>query len=113
VGTLTGYDQTAPPNSSVVFQRSRLPAPAALTTTPATKRGFERAYGDDTPGSRELWTFTDVDFARIADDMGALGIRVTKPSELEPAIERALDAGRPAIVDVVTSPEVLAPLAVT
>lgn len=78
-----------------------------------SKRGFERAYGEDTPGSRELWTFTDVDFARIADDMGALGIRVAKPSELQPAIEHALDAGRPAIVDVVTSPEVLAPVAVT
>ena len=78
-----------------------------------SKRGFERVYAPDvTARSRELWTFTEVDFARIAEDAGALGIRVEKPGDLRPAIERALEAGRPAIVDVRTDPEVLAPLAV-
>lgn len=77
-----------------------------------SKRGFERAYAPEvTARSRELWTFTDVDFARVADAVGALGIRVDKPADLRPAIERALEAGRPAVVDVCTDPEVLAPLA--
>jgi acetolactate synthase-1/2/3 large subunit len=77
-----------------------------------SKRGFDRVYGDDvTAGSRQLWTFTDVDFSRIADDIGALGLRVDKPQELRPALDRALEAGRPAIIDVRTDPEILAPLA--
>jgi acetolactate synthase I/II/III large subunit len=75
-----------------------------------SKRGFDRAYGGEaTERSRELWTFSDVNFARIAEEIGALGIRVEKPSELEGAVERALSAGRPAIIDVRTDPEVLAP----
>ncbi|MDR0344632.1 MAG: thiamine pyrophosphate-binding protein [Nocardiopsaceae bacterium] len=77
-----------------------------------SKRGFERVYGPDvTARSRELWTFTDVDFSAVADDVGALGIRVGKPGDLRPAIERALEAGRPVIVDVRTDPEILAPVA--
>ena len=45
--------------------------------------------------------------------MGAVGIRVEKPAELGPAIERALKADRPVIIDVVTDIDALAPLAVS
>ena len=42
-----------------------------------SKRGFDRVYGgQQTPKARELWTFSKVNFARLAEDMGALGIRV-------------------------------------
>ena len=42
-----------------------------------SKRGFDRVYGgQQTPQARELWTFSKVNFARLAEDMGALGIRV-------------------------------------
>jgi acetolactate synthase I/II/III large subunit len=78
-----------------------------------SKRGFDRAYGgSQTEQARELWTYTKVDFARIAEDMGAVGIRVEQPAELGPAIDKALKADRPVIVDVVTDLEVLAPTAV-
>jgi acetolactate synthase-1/2/3 large subunit len=60
-----------------------------------------------------LWTFSKVDFARIAEDMGALGIRVEKPGEIGPAVARALRADRPVVIDVVTDIDALAPLAVT
>ena len=76
-------------------------------------RGFDRVYGgEQTPEGRRLWTFTDVDFARLAEGMGAMGIRVEKPGHLRPALERALEAGCPVIVDVVTDIEAMAPLAV-
>ncbi|GID30714.1 thiamine pyrophosphate-binding protein [Paractinoplanes brasiliensis] len=76
-----------------------------------SKRGFDRAYGGAPTGkSRELWTYEDVDFARIAEGMGALGLRVDKPGDLKPALERALSAGRPAVIDVHTDIEVVAPL---
>ena len=79
-----------------------------------SKRGFDRAYGgQQTEQARELWTYNKVDFARLAEDMGALGIRVEKPSEIAGALAQALAAGRPAVIDVVTDIEALAPLAVS
>ena len=63
--------------------------------------------------ARELWTFSKVNFARIAEDMGAVGIRVEKPADIARAIEAGLKAARPVIIDVVTDIEALAPLAVT
>lgn len=56
-------------------------------------RHFGRAY------ATELGA---VDFAKFAEAFGALGIRVEDPSELRPALRRALDAREPAIVDVVS-----------
>ena len=79
-----------------------------------SKRGFDRAYGgEQTEKTRELWTFSKVNFARIAEDMGALGIRVERPADFVPALERALKAGLPVVIDAVTDIEALAPLAVT
>ncbi len=71
--------------------------------------GFARAYGGkQTPGSRRLWTFTDVNFADLAEGVGALGIRVENPDMFRPALERALASGRPAVIDTVTDIEAVA-----
>src|SRR3954447_15149134 len=79
-----------------------------------SKRGFDRAYGgEQTAQGRELWTFNPMNFARLAEDMGAVGIRVEKPGEFAGALERALRANRPVVIDVVTDIEALAPLAVS
>jgi acetolactate synthase-1/2/3 large subunit len=78
-----------------------------------SKRGFDRAYGGkQTDKARELWTFRMVNFARIAEEIGAVGIRVERPGELPGALEMAFAANRPVILDVVTDIEALAPLAV-
>jgi acetolactate synthase I/II/III large subunit len=78
-----------------------------------SKRGFDRAYGGkQTEQARELWTFRPTNFARLAEDMGALGLRVETAAEFAPALARALEAQRPAVIDVVTDIEALAPLAV-
>ena len=45
--------------------------------------------------------------------MGALGIRVEKPSELPGALQQAFEANRPVIIDVVSDIDALAPLAVS
>ena len=74
--------------------------------------GMRRLYdGAPTERSREMWVQNETDFARIAEDMGALGVRVEEPGEIGPAFRRALAAGRPAVVDVVSDIEALAPLA--
>jgi acetolactate synthase-1/2/3 large subunit len=79
-----------------------------------SKRGFDRAYGgQQTEQARELWTYNKMDFARLAQDMGALGIRVEKPGEIAGALAQALAANRPAVIDVVTDIDALAPLAVS
>jgi len=64
-------------------------------------RGFANVEGAD---SSEIWEFNDVDLAKVAESMGAFGIRVTRPGDIQSAIEQALASGRPAIVDVVTDP---------
>lgn len=79
-----------------------------------SKRGFDRVYGGtQTEQGRTLWTFSDVDFARLANDIGAVGIRVEKPDEIGPALRKALEIDGPVIVDVVTDIDALAPVAVT
>ncbi len=78
-----------------------------------SKRGFDRVYGgQQTEQARELWTFNKVNFARIAEDMGALGIRVETASAFPAALAQALSANRPVVIDVVTDIDALAPLAV-
>lgn len=79
-----------------------------------SKRGFDRVYGGtQTEKARELWTFTHQNFARIAENIGALGIRVEHPSALPAALAQAISANRPAIIDVVTDIDALAPTPVT
>jgi acetolactate synthase I/II/III large subunit len=79
-----------------------------------SKRGFDRAYGGtQTEQARELWTYRPTNFARLAEDMGALGIRVETPDEIAPALQQALTSGRPAVIDVVTDIDALAPVAVS
>ncbi len=75
-----------------------------------SKPGFDRVYGGkQSDWAREIWTFSKVNFARIAEDMGAVGIRVEDPKELSGALQRGLKADRPVVIDVVTDIEALAP----
>jgi acetolactate synthase-1/2/3 large subunit len=79
-----------------------------------SKRGFDRAYGgEQTAQARELWTYNPMNFARIAEEMGALGIRVDNPADIAPALRQALAANRPVVIDVATDIEALAPVAVS
>jgi acetolactate synthase I/II/III large subunit len=78
-----------------------------------SKRGFDRAYGGtQTEQARELWTYRPMNFAKLAEDMGALGIRVEQASDIALALQKALAADRPVVIDVVSDIEALAPTAV-
>jgi acetolactate synthase-1/2/3 large subunit len=78
-----------------------------------SKRGFDRAYGGTQTGqARELWTYMDVNFAEVAENLGAVGIRVEQPADFAPALQRALTMNRPVVIDVATDIEALAPVAV-
>ena len=56
---------------------------------------------------QECYSFGDTDFARIASDMGCVGIRVETPDGLKPALEEALVARKPTVIDVVTDIEAM------
>ena len=78
-----------------------------------SKRGFDRAYGgEQTAEGRQMWTFNTVNFAEIAQNIGAVGIRVEKAEDIQIAIKKALQLNKPVIIDVVTDIDALAPLAV-
>ena len=72
------------------------------------RRGDEAAYEGREGNSGELWRFNDTDFAQIAESMGALGIRVTDPNRINSALDQAVSANRPAVVDIVSDGEVAA-----
>jgi acetolactate synthase I/II/III large subunit len=44
----------------------------------------------------------DINFGKLAEVYGALGERITDPKMFAPAFRRALDANRPAVIDVMT-----------
>jgi acetolactate synthase-1/2/3 large subunit len=77
-----------------------------------SKQGFTKAYnGKPTEKSFELWGLSKVNFAKIAEAIGAIGIRVERPSELKGAIEQASSADRLVVIDVVTDIDAVAPVA--
>jgi len=61
---------------------------------------FERRY------SHTLLKHSNPDFVKLAESYGAVGMRVTKPEELEPALKKAMEINdRPVIMDVVVPEE--------
>jgi acetolactate synthase I/II/III large subunit len=67
------------------------------------QRLFNAAYGGQpTDGTRQMWVYQDINLARVAEDMGCLGIRVERPSEIAGALDRAFSANRPVLIDCVT-----------
>jgi acetolactate synthase-1/2/3 large subunit len=62
--------------------------------------GWVRHGQDERPIASGFGKF---DYAAIAQAMGCFGVRVETPTDLPGALEQALSAGRPAVVDVVTS----------
>ncbi|MEK7878131.1 MAG: thiamine pyrophosphate-dependent enzyme, partial [Pseudomonadota bacterium] len=59
-------------------------------------------------GWKDMWTFTDINFAKIAEGFGCVGIRVEQPGEIRDAIQRAFGMNKPVVIDVVSDVNVLA-----
>jgi acetolactate synthase I/II/III large subunit len=69
------------------------------------KRGIDTAYGGTQRGrAGELWVFhPQTDYARVAEAMGCVGIRIERPSDLPVALERAFQADRPVLIDAISA----------
>jgi acetolactate synthase-1/2/3 large subunit len=67
-------------------------------------KGFNAAYGgaSNTGKARVMWYFQETNFAKIAENMGCIGIRVERPHDLKEAFNRALKANKPVVIDVVS-----------
>jgi len=61
-----------------------------------------KMYGDRPGDPTELYRFEKVSFAKIAQDMGCFGIQVEQTGEIAQAIQQALAANAPAVVEVMT-----------
>jgi acetolactate synthase-1/2/3 large subunit len=59
---------------------------------------FEKRY------SATILGRTSPDFVKLAEAYGAVGLRATKPSEVEPVIRAALASDRPTVMDFIVNP---------
>ncbi|HEX9684742.1 MAG TPA: thiamine pyrophosphate-binding protein [Burkholderiales bacterium] len=73
--------------------------------------GNERAFQNEHYGGRFYAVdYKNPDFGALAKVFGGHGEHVTKPGELEGALQRAFASGKPAIVDVMIDQKTLAPV---
>ena len=71
---------------------------------------FDKAYGGDpTERGREMWGFSKVNFAQVAESLGVMGIRAETPAEMQRALKQALRANRPVVIDAVTDHRAFSP----
>jgi len=65
---------------------------------------FDSAYGGKEHGKgTDMWHFRqDANLAKAAEALGCFGIRVERPADIRPALDRALAANRPAVVEVIS-----------
>lgn len=61
------------------------------------------------PGRVIATSLVNPDFARLAESMGGMGFRVTSTDDFAPALEAAMTAGLPALIDIATSIEAILP----
>jgi thiamine pyrophosphate-dependent acetolactate synthase large subunit-like protein len=73
--------------------------------------GNEKGFQQEHFGGRFFAVdYQNPDFGALARVFGAHGEQVRKPGDLEPALNRALASGKPAVVDVLIDPNSLAPV---
>ena len=73
--------------------------------------GNERAFQNEHYGGRFYAVdYQNPDFGALARVFGAHGEQVSKPQDLEGALQRAFDSGKPAVIDVLIDQNTLAPV---
>lgn len=77
-----------------------------------SRRGFMAAYdGEETEASRRLWVHREVNFAALATEIGAVGVRVEHPGALADVLRDAVAKEAPVVVDMATDIDAAAPTA--
>lgn len=63
---------------------------------------FERAIEKNPKKPEELYGFTNINFAKVAESFGCVGIRAETPAQVKEALAKAFTMKRPVIIDAVT-----------
>ncbi len=71
--------------------------------------GQERFLWGDDPALARNWRFSPVNFTGVAEAFGCAAFRVEAPGELGPALHAAIQADRPALIEVISDPIVAVP----
>jgi acetolactate synthase-1/2/3 large subunit/sulfoacetaldehyde acetyltransferase len=70
--------------------------------------GAEKSYQRDFYDGRYIGAdIYNPPYDRIAEAFGAVGLRVERPKDICPAVQQALDCGKPAVVDIQVDPNAL------
>ena len=64
------------------------------------------SLGDNTVSTH----FKEVNFSKIAEGLGAQGFRIEKPGELTKILPKALESGKPTVIDCIVDPDEVPPL---
>jgi acetolactate synthase-1/2/3 large subunit len=63
----------------------------------------DAAYGGKQRGrSEEMWRFPDINFAKVAETFGCVGMRVEHPGELKEKLKKAIAMNKPVVIDAVS-----------
>ncbi|MBU7013225.1 MAG: thiamine pyrophosphate-binding protein [Theionarchaea archaeon] len=100
-------------DGSVMFNIQELETAARLCVPIVIIVVNDQAYGMIKAGQKAVCDsrfigvdFTDARYDRIAEAMGCYGERIQSPDEVTPALQRAVDSGKPALLDVVVDSDV-------
>jgi len=95
-------------DGSFMFNIQELETAARLGTPVIVAIANDRQWGMIKGGQKLAYKerfigvdFADVRYDQVAEAMGCYGERVTEPGQLSPALERAVQSGRPAVLDVI------------
>jgi len=56
-------------------------------------------------------TFKQVNLAKVAEGLGAVGYRIERPNELKELLPKAIASGKPTVIDCIIDPDEVPPLA--
>jgi acetolactate synthase-1/2/3 large subunit len=100
-------------DGSVMFNIQELETAARLCVPIVVIVVNDGAYGMIKAGQKAVCDsrfigvdFTDARYDKVAEAMGCYGERVHSPDEITPALKRAADSGKPALLDVVVNSDV-------
>ena len=74
--------------------------------------GINKVFDGDLSKAAPRYTFTGRNFAKLAEDFGAVGIRIEDPAEIGAAMQKALTMNKPVVIEVMTDPDANVPAAI-
>ncbi len=77
----------------------RMNVPIVVLVMRDDSYGLIKWKQDDRFGDHCFVDFTNPDFVKFAESMGAIGYRITKAEELVPTLEKAFEQNVPVIID--------------